>query len=75
MRSVLGVIAVLIVCIVALGFFRGWFQMSSSRDRTDQKVNTTFTVDEGRIQEDREKVQGFVDQPTTQSSETSAGTE
>jgi hypothetical protein len=71
MRGLLIVVVLLIVGIVGLGFYRGWFQISSDRDRTDQKVNTTFTIDEEKIQEDKEKLQGFADQTKDEPAETS----
>ena len=57
MRGFLIVVVLLLVGIAGLGFYRGWFQISSDRDNTENKVNTTFTVDENKIQEDKEKVQ------------------
>jgi len=42
-----------------LGFYRGWFQFSSDRDNADHKVNATFTVDEDKIREDKDKVQEY----------------
>jgi hypothetical protein len=74
MRAILVVIVLLIVGIVGLGFYRGWFLMSSNRDSEDQKVNTTFTVDEEKIQEDKEKLQGFVDRAKDEPDETSEET-
>jgi hypothetical protein len=57
MRGFLIVVVLLLVGIAGLGFYRGWFQISSDRDNTENKVNTTFTVDENKIREDKEKVQ------------------
>jgi hypothetical protein len=74
MRGILVVIVLLIVGIVGLGFYRGWFLMSSNRDSEDQKVNTTFTVDEEKIQEDKDKLQGFVDRAKDEPGETSEET-
>ena len=59
MRAILFVVVLLLVGIAGLGFYRGWFQVSSDRDNTEHKVNTTFTVDEDKIREDKEKVQEF----------------
>ena len=58
-RAFLFVVVVLVVGIAGLGFYRGWFQLSSDTDQADHKVNTTFTVDEDKIREDKEKVQEF----------------
>jgi len=57
MRAILIFVVVLLVGIAGLGFYRGWFQVSSDRDDAENKVNTTFTVDEDKIREDKEKVQ------------------
>jgi cytoskeletal protein RodZ len=74
MRALLIVVVLLIVGIVGVGFYRGWFQVSSNRDSEDQKVNTTFTIDEERIGEDKEKLQGFADQAKDEPAETSEET-
>lgn len=57
MRAILVFVVLLLVGIAGLGFYRGWFQVSSDRDNAENKVNTTFTVDEDKIREDKEKVQ------------------
>ncbi len=57
MRAILIFVVLLLVGIAGLGFYRGWFQISSARDDAENKVNTTFTVDEEKIREDKEKVQ------------------
>jgi hypothetical protein len=74
MRGLLIVVVLLIVGIVGLGFYRGWFQVSSNRDNEDQKVNTTFTVDEERIEKDKEKLQGVVDGARDEPVETNENT-
>jgi len=57
MRAFLIVGVLLLVGIGGLGFYRGWFQISSTRDNTENTVDTTFTVDETKIQEDKHKLQ------------------
>jgi hypothetical protein len=74
MRALVIVVVLLLVGIVGLGFYRGWFQISTDRDGADQKVNATFTVDEEKIQEDKEKLQGFADQVKDEPAETSEET-
>jgi hypothetical protein len=45
------IVLVLIAAGVAgLGFYRGWFQVTS--DTTDEKRNITFTADPNKIKED-----------------------
>ena len=74
MRAALIVGVLLIVGIVGVAFYRGWFQVSSDRDSADQKINTMFTIDEEKIQEDQEKVQEFVDRAKDEPDETSEET-
>ena len=74
MRGLLIVVVLLIVGIVGLGFYQGWFLVSSNRDSEDQKVNTTFTVDEEKIQEDKETLKGVVDRARDEPVETSEDT-
>ena len=69
MRAFLIVVVLLVVGIAGLGFYRGWFQLSSDTDHADHKVNTTFTVDEDKIREDKEKVQGLGHQAKEETSE------
>ena len=57
MRGFLILVVLLLVGIVGLGFYRGWFQLSA--DNTDHKAHTTLTVDQDKIQEDKEKVEEF----------------
>lgn len=69
MRAFLIVVALLVIGIAGLGFYRGWFQISSDSDHADHKVNTTFTVDEDKIREDKERVQGLGHQAKEETSE------
>jgi hypothetical protein len=61
MRRLLVVLVLLVVGIVCLGFYQGWFHVSTHT--TDNKVNTTITVDKDKIHADeekaKEKVQGL----------------
>ena len=59
MKVFLVVVVLLLVGIAGLGFYRGWFRLSSDTDNADHKVSTTFTVDQNKIQEDKEKVTDF----------------
>ncbi len=46
---------VLAVCLTVLGFYRGWFSLSShGRDAQSNKVNVSVTVDPDRMKEDAE---------------------
>jgi hypothetical protein len=59
MKPLLIVVVLLLVGIAGLGFYQGWFHLSTSR--TDQKSNATITVDKDKIHADeamaKEKVQ------------------
>ena len=61
MRTLVVVFVLLLVVIAGLGFYRGWFRVST--DNTDHKPSATITVDKDKIQEDeqrvREKVHSF----------------
>jgi hypothetical protein len=57
------VLLVLVVGVVAVGFYRGWFSLSSrSPDAGSNKVNVNLTVDRDKIQEDA----GAVKKTTTE---------
>jgi preprotein translocase subunit SecF len=61
MKTLLVVAVLLLVGIVGLGFYQGWFHIST--DGTEQKSSTTITVDKDKMRADgeaaKEKVQGF----------------
>lgn len=61
MKALVIVVLVLLVGIASLGFYRGWFEISTNR--TDEKPSTTFTVDREKILSDeqlaKDKVQGL----------------
>jgi predicted negative regulator of RcsB-dependent stress response len=61
MNRLLGVLVLLLAVIVGLGFYQGWFHMST--ENKDDKSNVTFTVDQDKIHKDeekaKEKVQDF----------------
>jgi hypothetical protein len=53
MGRFLAVVAILLAAVGCLGFYLGWFHLST--DRSDQKTNITITVDKEKIKEDKEK--------------------
>ena len=61
MRRLLVVLVLFVVGIAGLGFYRGWFHLSTNS--TDQKPSATITVDKDKIHADeemaKEKVQGL----------------
>jgi hypothetical protein len=53
MKGFFVVLVLLVAGVVGLGFYLGWFRLST--DRTEQKTNITITVDQDKIREDEEK--------------------
>lgn len=47
---------VFIVCVVALGFYRGWFTFSSNPEAGSKKVDVNLTMDRDKMEQDAEKV-------------------
>jgi predicted negative regulator of RcsB-dependent stress response len=54
MKTLFGVIVLLLVVIAGLGFYRGWFHLSTNS--TGQKSSATVTVDRDKIKADEGKV-------------------
>ena len=61
MRTLVFVVVVLLAGIASVGFYRGWFGLSTNN--TDQKPSATITVDKDKIHADeemaKEKVEGL----------------
>jgi len=61
MRTLLGVVLLLLVGILGVGFYQGWFLFSTGS--TGQTSSATITVDQDKIRADegkaREKVEEF----------------
>jgi cell division protein FtsX len=58
MKTLMKMLFVLAICIVVVGFYRGWFSLSSSgRDVDSNKVNVSLTVDPDKMKEDAGKVE------------------
>jgi predicted negative regulator of RcsB-dependent stress response len=55
-RSGIRVLFVLLVIVIAVGFYRGWFSFSSRSHDAENKVDVNLTVDRDKIQEDAESV-------------------
>ena len=53
MRKFIGLVVVLLVCVGAFGFYRGWFTLSGpNRDADGNKVNIGLSVDPAKAQAD-----------------------
>ena len=55
MRKFLLVLALLAVCVIALGIYQDWFQFSRTSDKGSGKIDVGVTIDENKIKEDVEK--------------------
>jgi len=54
---IIKVLLVLALGVAVLGFYRGWFSISSrGRDAESNKVNVNLTVDPDKMRDDAEKV-------------------
>lgn len=53
MNRLLVVLVLLAVGVVSLGFYQGWFRLST--DNAEHKPNVTLTVDQDKFQEDENK--------------------
>ncbi len=58
MRTLLVIAVLLLVGIAGVGFYQGWFRVST--EGTDQQPSTTLTVDKDKIHEDKELVKDKV---------------
>ena len=56
MKRIVRWIVVLLVCVLGVGFARGWFAVSKTRDTESSKVNINVSVDPDKVKEDAEKV-------------------
>ena len=61
MKNLLVVIVLLLVGIACVGFYQGWFSLSTNN--SDQNPSATISVDRNKIKEDedkaKEKIQAF----------------
>jgi Asp-tRNA(Asn)/Glu-tRNA(Gln) amidotransferase C subunit len=58
MRTLAFLFVLLLGAIVVLGFFRGWFQLST--DTANQKPNATISVDKDKIRADEQEAKDTV---------------
>ncbi|MFL5245831.1 MAG: hypothetical protein ACJ8FY_27470 [Gemmataceae bacterium] len=55
MTRLLGILVLLVVGVVALGLYQGWFTVTS--DNADDKTNINIKVDKKKMQEDEKKAE------------------
>ena len=54
MNRFLVVLLLLVIAVVGLGFYMGWFRLSS--DHTDDKTNFNLTIDEDKFRKDKDRM-------------------
>ena len=54
MKKLMFVVVLLLAGIAGLGFYRGWFSLST--ENADHKPSATITVDKDKIQQDKNDV-------------------
>jgi hypothetical protein len=59
-NRVLAVLAVLVIGVVVLGFYLGWFSVSTSSD--SKAVDVNLTVDKEKLREDEQKAKKKLDE-------------
>jgi len=53
MRSLIKLLVVLLICLAGIGFYRGWFSLTSHNpDTVGDKVNVNLSVDKGKMKSD-----------------------
>ena len=60
MKTLFGVVVLLLVGIVGLGFYQGWFHFSTNR--TDHTSSATITVDQNKIRADEGKAKERIEE-------------
>jgi hypothetical protein len=49
-------LVVVVLCVLGVGFARGWFSVSKSPDTEGNKININVTVDPEKVKEDADQV-------------------
>ncbi len=58
MKRLLVLVVILVACAAGLGFYRGWFQLSTGG--SDHEAGVTITVDRDKIRGDEKRVEKSV---------------
>ena len=62
MRSLIKFLAVLFVCLVVIGLYRGWFSVTGPNSEPQgSKVNVDVSVDKAKMKSDIKKAEGKVE--------------
>ena len=58
------IVLILIIAVVCIGFFRGWFSMTTNNEPLTEKLDVHFQVDRDKMKQDanavQEKTKGFL---------------
>ncbi|MFN0197670.1 MAG: hypothetical protein ACKVT0_13075 [Planctomycetaceae bacterium] len=54
MKRLISMVFVLAIIVGGLGFYRGWFTMSSDGDTQSDKIDVNLTIDTVKVKEDSE---------------------
>jgi hypothetical protein len=58
MRSLIKLVVVLVICVIGLGFYLGWFSLSKSDPKTEgDKVNVNVSLDKNKMKSDVKKAE------------------
>jgi hypothetical protein len=63
MRSLIKLLIVLVLCLVGIGLYRGWFSFSRTAAEPkpdDNRVNVNLSVDKGKIKSDIKKAEDTI---------------
>lgn len=70
MNRVFAFLVVLVLCVVGIGFYRGWFTVATpSADTEGSKVDVSLTVDPDKVRADAETVKEEVAEFTGQATQ------
>lgn len=56
MKRLCGILVALAVVVVGIGFYRGWFVVTSGRESLSHKIDVNLTVDADKVQADADAV-------------------
>jgi hypothetical protein len=57
-QRLFALVVIIAVCVAGLGFYRGWFNLST--EGSDHETDMTISVDRAKIRGDEEKVENSV---------------
>lgn len=60
MRRLITTLFLLAVCVIALGFYLGWFDLSTAKDSNGGQTDVKIRIDEKRIEADTQKAKDKV---------------